>query len=48
MTSPRPGGVRRRPSPAFLAALLLGLAGCGSSKTYPVEGKLVWEDGSPV
>src|SRR5688500_5484453 len=34
-------------APALLAALCLGLVGCGS-KTYPVNGKLVWPDGSPV
>ena len=29
------------------ALLLLATAGCGGG-TYPVEGKLVWQDGSPA
>src|SRR5438067_1497363 len=30
---------------AFLAALL---SGCGSGGPYPVEGRVVWKDGSPA
>jgi hypothetical protein len=28
--------------------LLLAAAGCGGTPTYPVEGKLVYKDGTPV
>jgi hypothetical protein len=39
-----------RPSPAILAAAILSaaLAGCGTGGLYPVEGKVVWTDGSPA
>lgn len=28
--------------------ILAGAAGCGSSKTYPVTGKIILKDGSPL
>jgi hypothetical protein len=28
--------------------LVAGILGCGESRTVPVEGKIVWEDGSPA
>lgn len=31
-----------------VAAIGLGLAGCGGDRYYPVEGQLVWRDGTPV
>ncbi len=37
---------RRRPSALVVAAVLLGLAGCGGPRLYPVHGKVVWEDGA--
>jgi hypothetical protein len=41
-------GCRRQTLFAFLAALTLaGVAGCGSGK-YPVEGKVLWMDGTPA
>lgn len=38
---------RRRALLLALAAVLAGAAGCGGDK-YPVEGQLLWEDGSQV
>jgi hypothetical protein len=39
----------RRLLPPFLVSLLatVALPGCGT-RMYPVEGKLLWQDGSPV
>jgi hypothetical protein len=31
-----------------LTALLVGATGCGGNRYYPVEGELVYPDGSPV
>jgi hypothetical protein len=36
-----------RLAPIVLSGLLLVAAGCGS-RTYPVTGKVVWEDGTPA
>src|SRR5262245_50239130 len=33
--------------PAFVATVAIFLPGCGR-KYYPVEGKVVWSDGSPA
>ena len=33
---------------AMLAALPVVLAGCGGNGTYPVEGKVVYQDGVPA
>jgi hypothetical protein len=41
----------RRQLLAYRALVVIGLvccAGCGGSNTYPVRGKLVWPDGSPI
>src|SRR2546421_7771910 len=37
-----------RPRVAVCAALLLAAAGCGGPRFYPVEGSVVYEDGSPA
>lgn len=34
--------------PAFALFLAAFLAGCGGSGVYPVQGKVVWKDGSPA
>jgi hypothetical protein len=33
---------------AGAALVLLGLGGCGANRTYPVEGKVLFKDGTPV
>lgn len=33
---------------ACLAALAIGVAGCNTKGTYPVEGKVVYDDGTPA
>jgi hypothetical protein len=33
---------------ALLGLLLLGATGCGSGGTYPVQGKVVFQDGTPL
>src|SRR5262245_6778575 len=42
----RCAGPRRRSSAVVVAVALLGLAGCGGPRLYPVHGKVVWEDGA--
>ena len=37
---------RRRSSAVVAAVALLGLAGCGGPRLYPVHGKVVWENGA--
>jgi hypothetical protein len=32
----------------LLGPLLVGAAGCGSGSTYPVQGKVVFKDGTPL
>src|SRR5262245_54995025 len=39
---------RRWRSAVVVTAALLGLAGCGGSRLYPVHGKGVWENGAPA
>src|SRR5688572_16919229 len=42
---------RRRPGwlgPAAALFVAAGLGGCGGGGPYPVDGKVVWEDGSPA
>jgi hypothetical protein len=37
---------RRRLAAVIVTAALLGLAGCGGSRLYPVHGKVIWENGA--
>jgi hypothetical protein len=40
---------RRRPTRCVaIAALILVFAGCGNGGVYPVQGQIVWKDGSPA
>jgi hypothetical protein len=38
----------RRFATAGAGLLLLGLVGCGSNRTYPVHGQLLYDDGRPI
>ena len=38
----------RRWAAALAGLLLIGLGGCGGGGLYPVQGKLLYEDGQPV
>ncbi|MCI0462749.1 MAG: hypothetical protein L0Z62_37860 [Gemmataceae bacterium] len=39
--------LRRLPRALLLGLALIALAGCGT-RTHPVEGKVLWQDGSPA
>jgi hypothetical protein len=47
MTAMRCPGRRWLPT-AAACLVLLGLAGCGGNRTYPVHGKLFYDDGQPI
>lgn len=37
---------RQRSAAVVVAVTLVGLAGCGDQRLYPVHGKVVWENGA--